>query len=277
MKKMLWLLLAAVPFQASASAEDPIAWKCYMCTPAEREAVALGKGVGEHFVYNAAATRTLYGYRVTLQQGTLAAEEFAPPAWIARQYEEMMKLYKADDAEFRDEWGTIGIEPPVPGEARLWGHHTSGLHPQSAEARERAMRVIRNAVRFNFLRYDGAHGRVLRFEPQLHGQAPLISRLNITTSQHGHIEHVFDHDTKQWVYLEARDLHNVMQDSAEDFLAPDGGPRRFYYSYGYPELQRAFIQRAEWAGVKVFGELPSRQNVYFNCSRRGDEIHCQIN
>lgn len=277
MKKLLWLALAAAPVQATEVPEDPIAWRCYMCTPQEREAIAISKGVGEHLVYNASAYEVIYAYRVTEQSGVLVAEAYTPPTWITSQYREMMRLYTTLRGEFVDQWGTISLESPVPGDGDMWGHHTSALHPQYLEARERAMRVIRNAIRFRFLRADAEHGRVLRFEAQLNGEAPLISRLNMGTSQNGYIEHVFDHDSKQWVYLEAGDQYNVMQNSAEDFLAPDGGPRRFYYNYTYPALQRAFVQRAEWAGVKVFGELPSRQNVYFNCSRRGDEIHCQIN
>lgn len=52
MKKLFWMMLAALPMQAIANEEDPIAYKCYYCTPAEMKDVALAQGVGRHYVYD---------------------------------------------------------------------------------------------------------------------------------------------------------------------------------------------------------------------------------
>jgi hypothetical protein len=278
MKKMLWLLLAALPVQAAANVEDPIAYKCYMCTDDERVAVALGRGVGEHYVYNAANTRKLWAYRVALEGNTLVAEEFAPANWITYQYEKFMSMYKEDRGEFVDAYGTVALQPPgsphVRSDLRLWGHHVSGLNPDHEQAREIALRSI--TARASYLAGDPEHGRLLRFEPQLRGDAPLIARFNILHTYLGFIEFFFNYDTRRWEYLESGDQYNRMQERPEDFLSADGGPRSFRYPYTYDQLQPYFVQRAEWAGVNIIGELPVRADVTFNCSRVNEQTQCRI-
>lgn len=62
MKKLSWLLLAALPYQAVASVEDPVAQPCYMCTDAEMYAKARSLGVGSHYVYQAASQTNIQGF-----------------------------------------------------------------------------------------------------------------------------------------------------------------------------------------------------------------------
>jgi hypothetical protein len=274
----MWLIMAALPFQAAAEVEDPIARPCYMCTPQEMQERARNLGPGEHYVYGNGA---LLGFRVTGGNGQVVAEQFAPAAWMRTQYTELMRIYNQHRGEFVDTWTSLTLNPPgsphVRSDTILWAHHVAGVHPDHLQAREYVRRVLTNSTRFNYLKADKEHGRVLRFEAQLDGRMPLISRIHTGQTYLGFKEFFFDYDNKRWEYLESGDMYNRMQDRPENFLSADGGPRSFRYPYSYHELQPYFVQRAEFAGVKVIGQLPVRSDVMFNCSRVGTQTECRIN
>ncbi|WP_312316012.1 hypothetical protein [Stenotrophomonas sp.] len=276
MKQALWLLLGMFAFSASANErpEDPIAWACYVCTEQERQQLALGKGEGEHLVYSAGTV--IYGYEVTRQGGDLVVRAFTPAAWISYQYREFMEDYNSSRGEFVYNWGLFSIPPSSgsgPGETDMWGHHVSALNPTHVEARERVKRILNNNSNFSFLRVD-PYGRVLRFQFQLDGSSPYIVRLNVGGAL-GAMEFYFDMETRSFEYLQSEDYHNPIQESAADFLAADGGPRTFGY-LSYTQGQPYFIQRAQWAGVKVHGELNGSRRMRFDCSKMEGETHCFI-
>lgn len=155
----------------------------------------------------------------------------------------------------------------------LWGHHVSDLYPRHLEARETVRRMLTRAPRFDFLKADTEHGRILRFESQLQGGLPLISRLNILYFL-GWVESFFDYDTRQWVYLQSSDGRNLIQESEDDFVRPDGSPRRLTNDR---EFDPYFRQRAAWAGVDVVGTLPDRyRDATYLCSRTAGKIQCLL-
>lgn len=283
MKKLGWLLLAALPLQsmAQAAVEDPIARPCYMCNANEMYDRAESLGVGEHYLYDGASRTNIQGFNVTEVGGKPIATHFVPPAWIRTQYNEMMKIYDQNRGEFVDEWGTVALQPPGSPHVRsntvMWGHHVAAVNPRHQEAREIVQRMLSRTFRFDYLRADTEHGRILRFESQLDGGTPLISRLNILHSYLGFIEFFFNYDTRTWEYLESGDRFARMQEKPEDFLSPDGSPRDFRYRRDYTELQPYFVERARWAGVEVIGQLPTFAEVVFSCSRRMEKIQCVIN
>jgi hypothetical protein len=112
MKKVLWLLLAAMPMQAVANDEDPIAYKCYYCTPDEMEDVALAQGVGRHYVYDAQKL-TIVGYDVDLRDGALKAESFVAEGWLQTQFLGMMSLYDPRDGEMRHFISDVALFAPI--------------------------------------------------------------------------------------------------------------------------------------------------------------------
>jgi len=279
MKQALWLSLGmfTIPASADERPADPIAWACYMCTEEERQHVALGRGEGQHLVYSGGNTTTLYGYEVTRQGGELVARGFTPAGWIITQYRHFMADYKSDRGQFVHDWGLFAISPPPSqdsfGDTRMWGHHVSSLNPRHQEAREKVKRILNNSGTFSFLRAD-PYGRVLRFQFQLDGSSPYIARLNVSTGI-GAMEFYFDMETRSFQYLQSADFHNPIQESAEDFLAADGGPRTFAYR-SYYDGQPYFIQRANWAGVKVHGALNGLRSMRFDCSRMDGDTHCFV-
>lgn len=282
MKRLSWLLLAALPYQAMASVEDPVAQPCYMCTNAEMYAKARSLGVGSHYVYQGSSETNIQGFHVTNEGGELVATHFVPEPWIRTQYNALMKLYDYTRGEFVDEWGTVGLQPPgsphvmmekPQSDSILWGHHVSDLNPRRMEARETVRRMLTRSIRFDYLRADTEHGRILRFESQLHGAAPLIAKLKILTSELGYVEFYFDYETRQWEYLNSRDWNWVIQEKADDFLYPDGSPRRLVYQRS---LAPYFVQRAGWAGVQVIGTPPfGSSSVAYLCARIAGKIECR--
>ncbi|WP_448141762.1 hypothetical protein [Stenotrophomonas bentonitica] len=282
MKRLSWLLLAALPYQAMASVEDPVAQPCYMCTNAEMYAKARSLGVGSHYVYQGSSETNIQGFHVTNEGGELVATHFVPAPWIRTQYNALMKLYDYTRGEFVDEWGTVGLQPPgsphvmmekPQSDSILWGHHVSDLNPRRMEARETVRRMLTRSIRFDYLRADTEHGRILRFESQLHGAAPLIAKLKILTSELGYVEFYFDYETRQWEYLNSRDWNWVIQEKADDFLYPDGSPRRLVYQRS---LAPYFVQRAGWAGVQVIGTPPfGSSSVAYLCARIAGKIECR--
>lgn len=286
-KSVLMLLLAAVPFQSMAQErlDDPVARPCYMCNAAEMYERAAELGEGEHYLYDGGSWTNIQGFNVARVDGRLVATHFVPAAWIRKQYNELMKIYDQTRGEFVDSWGTVSLQPPgsphvlmnqPQSNTILWGHHVTDLNPLHMEARAIVQRMLTRGIRFDYLRADTDHGRILRFESQLDGGAPLISRLNILHSYLGFIEFYFDYDTRTWHYLESGDRFARMQEKPEDFLSAGGGPRDFLYRKEYTELRPYFLQRARWAGVEVIGELPGYVDVVFSCSRREEKIQCRI-
>ncbi len=280
MKKVIGCSLTMFALSANASErpEDPIVWACYMCTEDERQQVALGKGEGNHLVYGAGtSSSSLHGYYVSRQGEELVATRANPPGWMYTQYREFMADYNVHRGEFVHDWGLFAISPPPSpdnlGETRMWGHHVSSLNPGHAAARETVKRILNNNNTFSFLKADPL-GRVLRFQFQLDGTSPYIANLNVSTGI-GAMEFYFDRDTRSFEYLQSRDFHHPIQESAEDFLAADGGPRTFAY-WTYYDGQPYFVQRAEWAGVKVHGTLNGKRPMRFDCSRMEGDIHCFI-
>ncbi|OEZ00091.1 hypothetical protein BIY45_13365 [Stenotrophomonas sp. BIIR7] len=285
MKKVWWLLLAALPYPAVASVEDPLARPCYMCTASEMYERAESLGVGQHYIYNGASWTNIQGFDVTEVNGQRVATHFVPEPWIRTQYNQMMRLYDERRDEFVDPWGTVSLQPPgAPHVALeqpqsstiLWGHHVAGVNPRHLEARETARRMITRAIRFDYLNADTEHGRVLRIESPWGGITPLISRLNIITAYLGFIEFYFDHETRRWEYLESGDRYARMQETPEDFLHADGAPREFLYRKEYAALRPFFMDRAKWAGVEVIGELPGYVDMVFSCSRVQGKPQCRI-
>lgn len=281
MRKLGWLLLAALSFQAAAEArlEDPIARPCYMCNASEMYAHAESLGVGEHYVYNGASVTNIQGFRVTNEGGQMVATHFAPPAWIRTQYNELMKLYDSSRGVFYDEWGTINLQPPGSPHVRndnvMWGHHLSDLNPRHPEARDIVQRFLSRTSRFDYLKADAEHGRILRFESQLDGASPLIVRLKVYLSELGYMEFFFDHENRRWEYLRSADANLVLQEKPEDFLRSDGSPRRLVYRRG---LLPYFWQRAEWAGIEVSGTpAPGGTDVGYLCGRTAGNIRCELN
>lgn len=284
MKIFGWLLLAALPLQGTAQErmEDPVAMACYYCTDEEMYARARSLGVGEHYVYQGASLTNIQGFNVTNVDGELVATHFVPPAWIRQQYNAMMKIYQQSSGRFVDQWGTVNLQPPgsphvlneqIQSNTVLWGHHMSDLNPRHLEARETVRRMLARASRFAFLTADTEHGRILRFEAQAHGMLPLISRLNIFLSL-GWIESVFDYETRQWVYLWSSDGGNLVQETIDDFVRPDGSPRLLTNTR---EFDPYFRQRAEWAGVEVIGTPPyGFRDATYECSRTAGKTQCRL-
>jgi hypothetical protein len=282
MKKLWWLLLAALPYPAVASMEDPVARPCYMCTASEMYERAESLGVGQHYIYDGASWTNIQGFNVTEVGGQRVATHFVPEPWIRTQYNALMRMYDAGTGRFVDQWGTVDL--PAPGSPHgfnaqtatdtvLWGHHVSDLNPSHPEARQTVNRLLSRAVRFSFLHADTEHGRILRFESQADGRMPLISKLNIFLFL-GWVESFFDYDTRQWVYLRSSDGSYLVQEKAEDFLYSDGTPRTFTYTR---EFLPYFQQRADWAGVAVVGQPPmGYRNASYRCSIREGKPLCEL-
>ena len=282
MRNLLWLLLAALPSHALADIKDPIARTCYYCTPDEMSERAKALGPGEHYIYDGASWTNIQGFHVTEQNGQRVAQHFQPAAWIRTQYNAMMKLYDQPSGRFVDQWGTVSLQPPgsphvlmeqIKTDTVLWGHHVSDLNPRHPEARATVRRMLTGASRFAFLKADTEHGRILRFESQAYGMLPLISKLNINLYL-GWVESFFDYETREWVYLRSSDESNLVQESVDDFVLPDGSPRRLTNAR---EFDPYFRQRAAWAGVDVIGTpLQGFRSATYLCSRTAGKTQCRL-
>ena len=282
MKHLLWLSLglAAVPAQANERPEDPILWNCFACNEEERQAFALRKGEGGHFVYTGFNYGMLYAYLVERQGDELVVEKRYPASWVMLQFDEMILHYNRTTGDFYDQWGTFQPVPPGwpsdPSDSVMWGHHVSGLHPLHAEARETVKRILNRSIRYDHFKAD-PYGRVIRFDFQLDGSVPYTVRLSTGTTALGYMEFYFDYDTRSWEYLGAQDFRHAIQETPEDFLGADGGARSFRYVTTFQDGAPYFLQRAKWAGAKVHGEMPSpRRDVRFDCSRTDGELNCFV-
>lgn len=292
MKPFIWLSLglAAVPAQAEVPVydavvipanerpADPIAWSCFYCTEDERDAMALRMGEGVHFIYTGFNYRLLYALKVEREGENLVVHRGRPTTWLAEQFDEMILRYNRSSGEFVYDWSSLSLIPPDwPGtgtDATMWGHHVSSMHPMHLESRAVAQRVLNNSSIFRHFKAD-PYGRVIVFDFQLDGSTPFIARLGTGKTGYGSMDFYFDHETRNWEYLQSKDYHNPIQESPEDFLAADGGPRSFHYR-SYYDAQPHFMQRAKWAGITMHGEPIKNRPMRFDCSRMDGDIHCFV-
>lgn len=279
MKKMLWLLLAAMPMQALASEEDPIAYKCYYCTPDEMEDVALAQGVGRHYVYDANKL-TIAGYDVAMDGGMLKADSFTAEDWVKTQFLGMMNLYDGTYGEMAALIDRIKLFAPGTEHGReysyLWGHHLSSLNPTHLIAREYVFRYLAEHPDLKFLDTSTSGGRLLRFEYMLGGDHTVKAGLQFINRDNVHSHVSFDLKSRQWRYIPTSSVHTYsIQDRWEDF-APSDGNWTFRFSSHQEALAHAFIERATWANIPVHGQLPTYGAMQVTCKRAADDIQCYI-
>jgi len=281
MKQLLLALLAALPMQAVANDEDPIAYKCYYCTPDEMEVAALAQGVGQHYVYDANKL-SIVGFDVSLHGGTLKAEAFTAPSWVTKQFLGMMRLYNPKDGHMNAAIKNVHLLAPGTEHGKssryLWGHHLSALNPYHDSARELVHRYLMESPATNFLDTTLSNGKLLRFEYMLDGTRPITAEVMFLDQYLYFSDFYFDHESRKWIYLGTRsNLSRGIQEIWNDF-APTPGEWRYSFLnssdryHGYPE---ALIQRAEWAGIPVHGSLPP-STVIITCTRASDDIQCYI-
>lgn len=282
MKKMLWLLLAAIPMQAVAGEDDPIAYKCYYCTPDEMEGVALAQGVGRHYVYDAERL-TIVGFDVFLMDEALKAESFVAESWVQNQFLGMMSLYDPLNGELEAMISDVALLAPNTEHGRssryIWPQDLTALNPHHKDARERVRRYLADYKELAFLDTSMSGGRLLKFQYTQEGDRPIAAWMSFRHRNVGHAIYHFDHDTRSWnyhkSYLRENGSFKPVQESREDF-APTQGRTTFQYRSSESELSRAFMDRAGWADVPVHGQLPSYGDVRFNCERAINDIHCMI-
>jgi hypothetical protein len=283
MKKLLWMLLAALPVQAVASEDDPIAYKCYYCTPDEMEAVALAQGVGQHYVYDAKKL-TIVGYNVSQQGGELKAETFTPESWVEAQFLGLMNLYSPHDGAMYVSIGNVRLLAPGTEHGRssryLWGQDLTALNPHHQAARELVLRYLDEHDKLAFLDTSASGGRLLRFQYMLDGAHPIVAGVRFYGSDDSaSTKYYFDHDTRGWRYIGSLfpqdSRYMLIQETREDF-APTEGRTTFKYKAGESTWSRAFIERATWASIAMHGELPGYRAMQFNCIRAADDIQCHI-
>lgn len=282
MKKMLWLLLAAMPMQAAAKEEDPIAYKCYYCTPDEMEEVALAQGVGRHYVYDAQRLN-IVGFDVFLRDEVLKAESFVAESWVQNQFLGMMSLYDPLDGTMEAMISNVGLLAPNTEHGRssryIWPQDLTALNPHHKDARETVRRYLADHKELSFLDTSVSGGRLLKFQYAQDGDRPITAWMTFLHRRAGNAIYRFDHDTRSWNYQEGhlpqQERLKPVQESREDF-APTEGRTAFDYLGYESDLTRAFMERAGWAGVPVHGQLPSNRNVRFNCERVLDDIHCNV-
>ena len=283
MKKLFWMMLAALPMQAMAKENDPIAYKCYYCTPAEMEDVALAQGVGRHYVYDASKPH-IAGFDVVTVGGKLTAQSFEAEAWIQRQFRGMIGIYHLTDGTMKAWVKGVALSAPGTEHGRtprlLWGHHLSSLHPDHIAARETVHRFLSETPQLRFLDTSDSGGRLLMFAHMLENDDPIIANLNFGPYPEFDGDGLlarffFDHATRRWNYIDAEDRDHPIQEGRDDF-APAEGITQFDYRYTYSQYRNAFIDRARWASIPVHGELPNHGIQKVRCERKADDIQCYI-
>ncbi len=279
MKKLLWALLAALPMQAAANDGDPIAYKCYYCTPAEMEDVALAQGVGQHYVYDAQKL-TITGYDVEMDSGTLKALAFAAPDWVTRQFLGMMRLYRAYDGTTMADIRNVALLAPGTEHSRssryIWAHNLSALVPTHEASRELVHRYLMDHPDTNFLDTSHSGDRLLRFEHMLDGTNPITAQLTYTSLNRYRSYFYFDHGSRQWRFLESIAFaDDTIQDNRDDF-APAAGEWRFYFGSSDQVYAEAFAQRAAWGNIPFHGSVPQHGSVRIMCKRAADDIQCYV-
>ncbi|WP_313456235.1 hypothetical protein [Stenotrophomonas sp.] len=280
MKKLFWMMLAALPMQAMANEEDPIAYKCYYCTPAEMEDVALAQGVGRHYVYDY-SDLSIAGFEVAHTGGNLIATPFPVEDWLERQYQGFMALMDPSLGIMLGQLENVELLAPDTDHGRstqlLWGHHLSALHPKHGIARETVHRFLMTTPEFNFLDTSTTGGRLLKFEHELHTPLSLYAGLHfgrdMVWNDILYSNFQFDRASRRWHHISSF-ASGPIQQTRIDFAPTEGG-RRFSINDHVNVLGNAFIERAAWASVPVHGELPTWR-VMFRCERKADDIQCYI-
>ena len=278
MKQLLWMALAALPMQAMANDEDPVAYKCYYCTPAEMEDAALRLGVGRQYIYDY-SDRTIAGFEVAQVGGNLIAAPFPVEDWLERQYQGFMALLDPPTGSMYALFQDVELLAPGTDHGRttqlLWGHHLSALHPEHGVARETVHRYLTSAPELSFLDTTLSQGRLLKFESELDKPLQLYAALQFGRGiTWGGSTFQFDRASRRWNHVSSS-ANSTIQQSREDF-APTEGTHRYWFSQNVDEMGNAFIERAKWASVPVHGELPTSGNVEFVCVRSGEDIQCTI-
>jgi hypothetical protein len=282
MKKLLWMLLAALPMQAVANDDDPIAYKCYYCTPDEMEVVALAQGVGQHYVYDAKKL-AIVGYNVFQQSGALRAEPFTAESWIEAQFLGMLDLYSPVDGSMYAWLGNVSLLAPGTEHGRssrfLWVQDLTALNPHHLAARELVRRYLNEHEKLAFLDTSASGGKLLKFEYMPNGNYPIVAGFSLSGRTQNSARYYFDHDARLWryskSYLPENSLNKPIQESREDF-APVEGRTSFEYASLEGDWAEAFIERATWASIPVHGKLPPYRSTKFNCIRASDDIQCYI-
>lgn len=278
MKKLLWMLLAALPMQAMANEEDPIAYKCYYCTPDEMEDVALAQGVGRHYVYDA-ENLIIVGFDVAAPSGNLIASPFEAEDWVKTQFKGMMGIYNPSDGSMKAWITKVALLAPDSDHGRknqrLWGHHLTALNPVHDRAREVVRRFLKASPELAFLDTTTSEGKLLRFKYMMDDESrPIIVTLHFDTTDPGFARFFFDHSTREWHFLDAKDRYPIQQDWSD--FGPQQGNNYFNYASLRDELSEAFVKRAMWASVPVHGSIPEHKDVQFRCERKVDDIQCHI-
>ena len=281
MKQLLWMALAALPMQAMANDEDPVAYKCYYCTPAEMEDAALRLGVGRQYIYDY-SDRTIAGFEVAQVGGNLIAAPFPVEDWLERQYQGFMALLDPPTGSMYALFQDVELLAPGTDHGRttqlLWGHHLSALHPEHGVARETVHRYLMTTPELNFLDTSVSQGRLLKFESELEKPLSLYAGLqfgrSIVWGYSFQSTFKFDRRSRRWNHVSSSGNEPVQQ-SWEDF-APTEGTHRYRFYDRVEVSAPAFIERANWASIPVPGELPAFGDVKFRCVRALDDIQCEI-
>lgn len=272
------LALSSPATAATASAADPIAYACYYCSYPEMESVALGKGPGEHYVYDQAA-KSIAGFTVVQAGATLSATGFTPPTWVRTQFNAMLAVYDAPTGAFVHVLKNVSLLAPGTTHTRsttyLWGHHTSALNPVHVEAREIARRHVEQRLTLPYLTADVEHGRLLRFQSPDANIVPIVARLQMSALYTGHVDFLYDRDTGTWSYLQAWDVREPIQESAQDFAGPLGR-RTYFYSKFHGRMSDFFVERAAWAGVRINGSTPPYNDVGIVCTDQVGDKSCTL-
>lgn len=281
MKKLFWMMLAALPMQAMANGDDPIAYKCYYCTPAEMEDVALAQGVGRHYVYDAKKW-TIFGYDVLSAGGELTATQFPAESWVQTQFRGMLAKFNNSTGEMVIKVDSYLYAPDTEHgrfNRYIWGHHVSSLNPHHERVRETLQRFLRDHEYMQFLDTSNSGGRLLRFEYMVAGDRPILAEVEYIDPDYGTSSFFFDHDSRQWRYLssDTRAYYSIVpvQETRDDF-AREQGTKLHSYRRGQQELARAFVERARWASIPVHGSVPISGDVSIRCERSGEDIQCYI-
>ncbi|WNH52939.1 hypothetical protein [Stenotrophomonas oahuensis] len=285
MKKLFWMMLAALPMQAMANGDDPIAYKCYYCTPAEMEDVALAQGVGRHYVYDY-ASRSIMGFEVAQAGGNLVANPFKAESWVDRQFRGMAALYDVTTSSMTIRFDEVKLLAPGTEHGReigrmLWGHHLSALHPDHAEARETIHRYLTEHPELVFLDTTTSGGRLLKFAHSIENPAPILATMHMGEEflwgGRMRVDFYFDHATRHWHFLDAKAGGSYFVQNSRDDFAPAEGRFTFDHHYNRPELPlAAFIERAGWASLPVHGEVVPGKTRSVRCERTTDDIQCYL-
>lgn len=281
MKKLFWMMLAALPLQAMASADDPIAYKCYYCTPAEMEDVALAQGVGRHYVYDYSDLKII-GYDVEHWGSGLLARPFVAEKWVQEQFVGFLNLYDPATGASQITLENVSLLAPGTEHGRssrlLWGHHLSALNPVHDSARETVHRYLMAHEQLRFLDTASSGGKLLRFAHTIGNPAPITATMSLPRRQWGTSlswAFSFDHDARRWRFVWAFDGTHSIQHARHQF-APPYSSGHYRYSQWDRDLAEAFVERAQWASIPVGGQIPYGRDTMISCRGSAEDVSCAL-